>query len=159
MEPYNKNLTDRFVHLVEQLYFQLRSHPMEVWSQVELTIPQLRALLFLSNGPKRMSEIATQLNTVLSSATAVMNALVDKALVERLQNPNDRRVVLCRLTSFGQEEVEDLWHIRRTRVKAIADLLTPQELEAVVGALETLASAAEREAPVHTSDTARGDDG
>jgi len=155
--PYKKKLVDQFVHLIEQLYFQIRSHPMEAWSEIELTMPQLRTLFFLSTGPKRMGEIATYLGIVLSSATTVVNTVVDKGLVERLQDLNDRRVVLCRLTPVGRGEVERLWHIRRIRAEAIANLLTPQELESVVGAMEILASAVGREAPVCSSATARGE--
>ena len=152
MKPYKKKLIERFGHLVEQLYLQLRSHPMEAWSEIELTIPQLRTILFLSSGPKRMGEIASYLGTVLSSATTVVDVVVNKGLVERFQDLNDRRVVLCRLTPLGREGVERLWHIRRSRVEAIADLLTPQELESVVRALETLATAVEREAPVRSGE-------
>ncbi len=144
MALYKKELTDRFGHLVERLYFQIRSHPMEAWSEIELTVPQLRTLFLLSAGPKRMGEIATYLGTALSSATTVVNAVVNKGLVERSQDLNDRRVVLCRLTPPGQEEVERLWHIRRIRVEAIANLLTPQELETVVEAMEILAGAVGR---------------
>lgn len=148
MEQYQKKLIDRFGQLTERLYFQIRSHPMEAWSEIELTVPQLRALFFLSAGPKRMGEIATYLGVALSSATTVVEAVVIKGLAERFQNLNDRRVVLCRLTPLGQQEVERLWHIRRSRVEAIANLLTPQELESVVAALEILATAVGREAPV-----------
>jgi DNA-binding MarR family transcriptional regulator len=155
VEPNKRKLVDQFVNLIEQLYFQIRSHPMEAWSDIELTMPQLRTLFFLSTGSKRMGEIATYLGIVLSSATTVVNAVVDKGLVERFQELNDRRVVLCRLTPIGLGEVERLWHIRRIRAEAIANLLTPQELESVVEAMEILGTAVGREPPVCSSDTAR----
>lgn len=157
MELYRKKLIDRFGDLTERLYFQIRSHPMEAWSEIELTVPQLRTLSFLSAGPKRMGEIAAYLGVALSSATTVVDAVVNKGLAERFQNLNDRRVVLCRLTPIGQQEVERLWHIRRSRVEAIANLLTPQELERVVEAMEILAAAVGREALVGSSATTGGD--
>ena len=148
MEPRKNELTDRFVQVIERLYVKMRSQPTEEWSEIELTMPQFRTLILLGEGPKRMSDIAAYLGTVQSSASSVVDRVVNKGLVERFQDQNDRRVVLCRLTSLGREEVERLWRIRRTRVEAIANLLTPQELESVVRAMEILATAVGREALV-----------
>ena len=85
----------------------------------------------------------------LPSATSMVDRLVRKGLVERVQDPSDRRVVACQLTDEGRKAVERFWQVSRERRLALADALTLDQLEAVVPALEILtgAGATERPAP------------
>lgn len=114
------------------------------WSQIDLTMPQLRSLALLFTGPQRMSEIAETLGTSLQATTSLIDRLVDKQLVERAGDSADRRVVLCRLTASGQREVERLHGISHARLDELLDVLSDDELEVVVSAFEIMTVAAER---------------
>ena len=114
------------------------------WAEIELTMPQLRALSLLNEAPQRMSDVAAHLGSSLSSATSLIERLEGKGLVERVHDPGDRRVVMCHLTASGRAEVERFWQIKRSRLEALADILTPEELATIVEALEVLSSALER---------------
>jgi DNA-binding MarR family transcriptional regulator len=116
----------------------------EDWAESELTMPQLRALSLLNEAPQRMSDVAAHLGSSLSSATSLIERLEGKGLVERVHDPVDRRVVMCHLTASGRAEVERFWQIKRSRLEAVADVLTPEELATVVDALEVLSAALER---------------
>src|ERR687896_1177440 len=143
-ETRKQELTERFIELVEQINQCMHSRPLEEWPDLELTIPQIKTLTLLRHqGPQRMGSIATYLGSTLSSSTSIIDRLVDKGLVERVPDPDDRRVVICQLTPQGQEATEQFWRIGRTRVVELAERLDIEELEIVVRAMGLLYKATE----------------
>ena len=96
MESSKEQLVQSFVELMERISAQRRSRPPEQWAELELTMPQVRTLFLLSQGPKRMSEVADYLGRGISAATSMVDRLVRKRLVERVAEASDRRVVACR---------------------------------------------------------------
>ena len=70
-----------------------------------------------------------------------MDRLVDKGLAERVHDPIDRRVVICKLTPAGKNEVERFWRIERAKMEAAAHSLTLEELETVLRGLQVLSTA------------------
>ena len=156
MQNSKKELTDRLVELLERFYIEVRCHPGEDWSDVELTIPQLRTLVLLRSEDQRMTQIAEYLGTSLPSATGMIDRLFDKALVERMADENDRRVVACRLTAQGREEVERFWQLEQMSMVRLTDQLDADELGTVVKAMELLLQAARRAQTVHVEASDRG---
>ena len=142
-ELTKQQLTERFAELVEQLNQRMHCEPPDDWSELELTIPQIRALMSLRSGPERMGNISSFLGSTLSSTTSIMDRLVDKGLVQRAPDPNDRRVVTIDLTSLGADAVEQFWRIGRMKIEALAEPLNAGELETVVTAMELLVRASE----------------
>ncbi|MBQ11407.1 MAG: hypothetical protein CMJ45_07650 [Planctomyces sp.] len=141
---HKEALVEQMGDLVQQMYAQCRSESMEGWTELELTMPQLHTMALLSQGPQRMGVIAWRLSSSQSAATSMIDRLVDKGLVERVPDKDDRRVVACQLTSPGREEMERLWRINRMRISLIADHLTIEELGRVVEAMELLCLAGQR---------------
>ncbi len=76
----------------------------------------------------------------------MIDRLVEKALVEREHSVADRRVVGCRLTGKGQQEGERFSHVRSAHVQEFTGLLSRDELEVVVNALDVLLLAINRQA-------------
>ena len=152
MTKSRQQLTDRLVELFRQV--RLGSAPPGEWSQTELTMVQLRTIVMLSERPKRMTEIASHAGTSLPSATSIIDRLVSKGLVERQPDPHDRRVVSCALSAAGQEEVERIWRMGRQQIELAAEMLTTEEMEAVVKGMAILAEAVSRRvaAPVENGD-------
>ena len=134
-------LVEKMGDLVQQMYAQCRSESTEGWTELELTMPQLHTMALLSQGAQRMGVIAWRLNSSQSAATSMIDRLVDKGLVERVLDKDDRRVVACQLTEPGREEMERLWRVNRMRISLIADHLTIEELSRVVEAMELLCMA------------------
>ena len=114
------------------------------WLQLDLTMPQLKVvlLLFLS-GPARMSEIATALDVSLATATGVVDRLVERDTVIRESLPEDRRVVLCRLSDKGQKMIGGLWQLARNRAKELLEAADLSQLMLIAKALEALLQAGE----------------
>ena len=144
MESARNELAGQLVEYLERTYADMRSEASEQWTEAELTLPQLRTLMMLSQRPKRMGAIAQHLNSSLSSATSMIDRLVDKGLVERVSSAEDRRVVTCRLTASGQEEIGRFWSIGRVGMSRIADYLSVEELRTVVGAIKLLYEAGQK---------------
>ena len=78
-------------------------------------MPQFKTLSLLAQGPARMGNIAAYLSTSLSSATSMIDRLVEKNLVERAADTSDRRVVTCQLTAKGTEEMDRFLRLHTQR--------------------------------------------
>ncbi len=146
MNRRKEELVDQFLRLAQRIVDRLSMGSVEAWEGLEVTKPQLKTVLFLRESPRRMGDIAAHLGTTLSAATSLIDRLVAKGLVERFQDPEDRRVVMCRVSALGGENVERLYGAGRSQVAEAAKDLSIRELEAVVEGIGLLASAMERRA-------------
>jgi DNA-binding MarR family transcriptional regulator len=135
---------------------QTRKSAMQDWSEVELTMPQLRALGFLAHAPRRMGDLAAFLGSSVSSTTSLVERLEGKGLAERTHDPVDRRVVMCHLTEQGRELIDRFWRMQRLQLESVADIQTFGELTQVVDALELMAAALERHADAQERATGTG---
>jgi len=95
----------------------------------DITVAQLRVLLILlTDGPSRMSAIASILDVALSTATGIVDNLVKKELVVREADPNDRRLVICKLAPAGQELMNGLWRSGEFQMERLLYGLTLEQL-------------------------------
>lgn len=139
-------LVEQLGRLVDQFDRNIRQGAPAAWPNIDLTLPQIRTLASLSDGPERMSDIAAQSGTSLSAATAMIDRLVEKGLVARSHDRRDRRVVICELTDAGRETLRSLWSIRQDSLRKLAEHMSADELQTVIAALEILVRASERAA-------------
>ena len=150
MDATRQALIERMSRATDRMSVKMRrsamQESMQDWSELDLTMPQMRTLGLLAHEPRRMGEVATYLGSSVSSATSLIERLEGKGLVERVHNPVDRRVVMCHLTPEGQELMERFWRLQRLKVERIAELLDADELLKVVTAVEIMAVAFERSA-------------
>lgn len=155
MDATKQALIDRLTQATDRLSSKMRrsimQESMQDWSELDLTMPQMRTLGLLAHEPRRMGEVAAYLGSSVSSTTSLIERLEGKTLVERVHNPVDRRVVMCHLTPGGQELIKRFWRLQRLKVEGIADLLDDAELSTVVNAVEIMAAAFERSA--HEAET------
>ena len=158
MTEYRDVLVERLIDHMERMQSGMRSRAPVAWSDVELTMPQVRTMNYLSHGPKRMGDISAYLGCGMPSATSMVDRLVGKGLVERIEDSSDRRVVACRLTPQGKERVERFWRLGRLRIASLADKLSLEELETVAPAMEILSEAVQRDTPA-VSDEGPDDEG
>ncbi|MFN8541900.1 MAG: MarR family transcriptional regulator [Thermomicrobiales bacterium] len=146
MDGERQGLVERLIAVTDRMAAHSRKAAMEGWSDIELTMPQLRALGFLAHAPRRMGDLAAYLGSSVSSTTSLVERLEGKALAERMHDPTDRRVVMCALTVQGQELMDRFWRMQRLRLEAVADILTTDELAQVIAAMELMEAALARDA-------------
>lgn len=138
---------ERIQHMIDLMDLvgrQMRPDLAGQWPEVELTMPQMKTLILLSNGPLRMSDIADQIGSSYSATTAMIDRLMEKQLVEREHGTTDRRVVTCRLNERGAETLDAFWRIQNHRMREIASVLSEEEIDTVIKALEILSSSQNR---------------
>jgi len=140
--------TQNLVVELESVFRSLRSRIPEEWFTLELTMPQVRTLFaLLRGGDARMGTLASQLGVSLSSATGLVDRLVEKRLVERWVDPEDRRSVIVRLGAEGQDLVERLLYLRRSWWEERLSGLTDEEIERARDGLRFLSEGLTRLAP------------
>jgi DNA-binding MarR family transcriptional regulator len=103
---------------------------------LDLTVSQLCVLMFLRPAPQRIGRLAERLRTSLPSATSIANRLEQRGLIERVHDETDGRVVLCRLTGFGEETINTLYEHQRALTASRFASLSLGELGTVSHALE-----------------------
>ena len=140
--PEQDELIENILHLTDRAFRELLPMVPKEWLHLDLTTPQLKVILLLFiSGPSRMSEIASALGVSLATATGVLDRLVERGLVIREGDPEDRRVVICRLSAEGEKLISGLWQLSRDRAGELMRALTPSQLLLVSQALEALLEA------------------
>ena len=136
-----KTLVDNLVEHMTRVQRHLRTGQASAWSGLDLTMPQVKTLFLLAEGSMRMRSIAKRLSVEMPSATTMIDRLAAKGLVERSQDPGDRRAVVCSVTPAGRDAVEKFWALRTARIESLAASLSDEDLEIVAPALKIMAEA------------------
>lgn len=101
---------------------------MRQQSQSLLTLTQLRVLGFLRRHPQAsLSDVADYLDVTRSTMSTMIDRLVQRGLVDRAEDPQERRRVTLTLTPLGQEHLQHVSEATCTKVAdALAHLSKPQ---------------------------------
>jgi DNA-binding MarR family transcriptional regulator len=139
MEENKSEMVRNIMHIVEEIYQAIGPAVPEEWLSSDITVTQLRLLLILqASGPIRMSDIASRLKVTLPTATIVVDGLVRRSLVQRESNPQDRRVVICKLSPEGQTLIKKLWGSGQAVIEKLLEGLTSEELQITTEVAELL---------------------
>ena len=136
---------DRIIQQSVQVFRCLHSGQVQAWMNVDLTMPQLKALVCVAqSGDAASSQIARGLGVSLSTVTGIVDRLTEQGLVTRREDPEDRRITRVQATATGRDLVTRLLRYRDERLTSMLTSLSPDELETVERAFDYLASAAAR---------------
>ena len=91
-------------------------------SELELTFTQFKALMLLAHEPEALSvkDVSDRLGISFPAASRAVEPLVQRGIVERTEDTQDRRVKRVRTTKQGDRVVERLI---ATRIKSFEQLL------------------------------------
>jgi DNA-binding MarR family transcriptional regulator len=135
----------RILDCTSTLFRSLHSGQDQAWLSVELTMPQLKALMFVTEKDAAThGQIARTLGVTLSTITGIVDRLVDHGLVVRREDPDDRRITRVRPTPEGARLVNMLLRYRNDRMTAVLSQLSPDQLATVETAFQYLVSASSR---------------
>jgi DNA-binding MarR family transcriptional regulator len=104
-----------------------------------LSVPQVRLLGFLSRQPGvSLSEVAEHLGVTRATASAMTDRLVQRKLVDRSEDPQERRQVMLRLTATGQEQLNQIRNMTRLRIAGLLGKLSTEELKSLSAGINLL---------------------
>jgi MarR family transcriptional regulator, organic hydroperoxide resistance regulator len=131
-EQNSKKLVRHILKLGEDIFQGIKVSVPSEWLTSDMTVAQLRILLYLyTDGPSRMSIIASSIGIAVSTATGIVDNLVRKGLVTRSADPEDRRLVICSLSPQGRDTMSMMWTLGQLQMKKLLHGLSVEELEKV----------------------------
>lgn len=111
-----------------------------------LTMQQLRVLILLSTeGPLAHSDLAQALGVGQATVTGLVDRLVARGLVERVEDVTDRRIRWARLTADGVKSVERMESAGQEVRRRLLRLIDLDALRGLEYGLAALRAALERE--------------
>lgn len=108
-----------------------------------VTLPQLRVLVMVaSRGGLNLGTVAAGLGVHPSNATRAVERLVVAGLLDRRDDPTDRRHLVLELSEEGRALVDRVMDERRAAIAAILERMPPSRRRALVRVLRSFAAAA-----------------
>jgi DNA-binding MarR family transcriptional regulator len=89
----------------------------------------LRIFIVLMNKeiPPTMGELGAELETPLSSTTRIVDWLVSANIIERVDDPDDRRIVRVRLTGDGRRICQIGMDYNKKQIMKMLAIFSPEE--------------------------------
>jgi len=113
---------------------QMRRH-----RRAGLTVPQFRALIFVSHNPDAsLTAMAEHIGISPAAASRMVELLVRRGLMRRLARANDRRCVSLSLTPRGRATFRKALRATQVALARRFERLSTRELAAVSSAMEIL---------------------
>jgi DNA-binding MarR family transcriptional regulator len=116
---------------------------VQLSKQSSLSMSQMGALFRLYHGGFcGVSELADHLGVTNAAASQMVDRMVQQGLLQRAEDPSDRRVKNISLTLQSRQLVEESIEARRRWIEQLTHKLTLEEQESISMALSTLTDAA-----------------
>lgn len=133
---------DRILEVFDRLMHRLMATHAPELNAIDLTMAQVKAMyVVLAAGQLRMSELAARLGVTSSTATGQVDRLLELGLVERHEDPADRRQVVVTPTEQAEATVERFRELNSLRMREMLVGLTRRDLATVERALQILEAA------------------
>jgi DNA-binding MarR family transcriptional regulator len=118
------------------------AHSLAV-ADAKVTLPQLRILVMVQDsGPLNMSSVAEGLGVNPSNASRTCDRLVRGGLLDRRDDPSDRRNVALTLTPAGRRLVASMLKQRETIFAQVVARMTARERSQLTSGLTAFSDAA-----------------
>jgi DNA-binding MarR family transcriptional regulator len=137
-------LIKQVIGLQRQVRRILRSRMTDAWMNLNLTIPQLKSLFLIAReGSMNTKSLAEALGVTPSNVTGIVDRLVKQGLVSRQENPEDRRMLLIRVTDKGEAILTSLREETISSMSEVLARMSTEELSSLARGLASLFKAAE----------------
>ena len=120
--------------------------------QLDVPIGQMKTLFILwtAGKPQTMGQLAQALSVSLGSVTGLIDGLVQRGLVRREEDPDDRRQKLARLTPTATTRLRRMEHERSLIAGRLLRRMQLDDLRALRQGLVALATAAGASVPARS---------
>lgn len=114
-------------------------------AETGLSFSQIGVLMRLYHGGKcGVSMMGAQLGVTNAAASQAVDRLVQLGLIERTEDPSDRRAKRLALTPKGRELIDRGVETRSKWIEQVTEALTPEQQTIVISALTILTEAARK---------------
>lgn len=133
-------LTQEIIALQEKMSQAMTRHTPDAWMNLSLTLSQLRVLFFVDfEGSTNFERLSASLGSTRRNISAIVDALIEQGLVKRDKHPDDRRLVILKLTKKGESLIASLRKSQMTRMTGMLAKMSLKELSAMCEHLTVLA--------------------
>jgi DNA-binding MarR family transcriptional regulator len=135
----NDPLIDAIVGELHRMIGSLRCAGTGRMVKAGISMTHLHILWVLEHhGDLTMSHLADMLDVSVSNATGLIDRMEERGLVERVRVPDDRRVVIVRVSAAGARIRDEIEALKQDRMRSILGRLEPDQLTRVLAALGDL---------------------
>lgn len=121
----------------------IRRHSFDAWMGLNLTVPQLKSLFFVSNQHgSNSAKIAVALGVTPTNVTGIVDRLVEKGLIMRQQASEDRRILKLKTTDKGEAILSNLRERRVSTMRGILARMDAEKLSSLAEGLSALVTGA-----------------
>ncbi|WP_366924634.1 MarR family transcriptional regulator [Metallumcola ferriviriculae] len=121
-----EDLLNLFIENAKKLFFP------EEWVKLDLNFSksEIFTMLLLDKREEiTMTELVSNINSPMSTATGLIDRLVKKGYVQRDRSETDRRLVVLTLTEEGSQLIKRLKEMISEYINMIVDDLTEEEVQ------------------------------
>ena len=135
--------TDPFVERLQEVANAFMTHSMrkviKYSKKSGYSMSHLGALMHLNNkGVSAVSKIGDHLGITNPAVSQMLDRLVDEKLIQRTEDPSDRRSKKIVLTKKGMETLHESIKARQTPLVELAERLSESEKEQISAAFDIL---------------------
>ena len=131
---------ERLVRIYPRLMTGMGRLRTLVHEGMDLSYNQYKTLLTIADrGECSLGDLGRELDVAMSSASQMVDRLVNQGLVHRAQDAANRRQVVIRLTAQGEELIAELERSILEGYRRVLADLSEEEQEELVRSFETIA--------------------
>ena len=140
MSKKSDELYEALGEFFQRIFSLAESGSMDQMIELDVSFTQARTMFLLAHtdGPLPINEIASQLGLSVAATGRNIDQLVKVGIVERQENPDDRRVKLVSLSPTGFEVADQQFEQKRRAVRKFVDRLSATETENLTRALRPI---------------------
>lgn len=133
--------SDKVAILVKRTALVIDKFAGQILAPYELTNTQYKIMKFLyghSDKPIRQADIEVKFAMTNPTVTGIIQNLEKKGMVQRIQNPEDKRSKLLGLTEQAMEMKAELYQIGETIESHVTEKLTEEECDELIRLLNKI---------------------
>lgn len=153
--PASEADVDAIIEELGPLMARQRHAMAERWCFKSLSGANIHLLMILeSHGTMPMTRLAELQDVSLPTMSGIVDRMVDRGLVERVRDDEDRRLVLVSVSPAGRAAIEEFELVRRQHLALVLGRLRPSERQLCLRAVRLMRRAAEElDAPAEAAST------
>ena len=128
--PNLKKFSHQVVEVMPLMFREFSKREGNELTRGRISFPQMVALDYASTHPTvKMTELAKVLSVKMSSATVLVDRLIEQGLLSRARDESDRRVVRVSITAKGKKIINKIMTEKRHSIEEIFRPLSFKERE------------------------------